>query len=137
MSIMADAIRTIHSGKRASFVHSLEGFDEATTSGSFLIHSSGETANADAQKYGFARGDLNELRGGSPRENAEIAIRVLQGERSSRRDTVILNAFLAMRTMHPKRPDDELMKVVCESLNSGAALRVVTRLQEIFPEEAR
>jgi anthranilate phosphoribosyltransferase len=137
LSIMAEAIRIIHSMKRAIFVHSLEGFDEATTFGTFLVHSSnGQARNLSAQEYGFRPGSLDDLRGGSPRENAEIALRILQGERSSRRDTVVLNAFLATKTLYPDRPDNNVMKMICDSLDSGAALRVVRRLQEMFPGES-
>jgi anthranilate phosphoribosyltransferase len=48
------------------------------------------------EEFGLARVPLDALRGGTPQENAEICVRVLQGDRGPRRDIVVLNAGVAL-----------------------------------------
>ncbi len=50
----------------------------------------------DPAELGLSRCSLDDLRGGTPEENAEITRRILAGERSPRRDAVALNAAAAL-----------------------------------------
>ena len=48
------------------------------------------------EKYGFSIVKNEEIRGGNSKENAKITLGVLNGEKSVYRDTVLLNAGLAL-----------------------------------------
>ncbi|MCP6347112.1 anthranilate phosphoribosyltransferase, partial [Klebsiella pneumoniae] len=44
------------------------------------------------EQFGLERGQLSELIGGDPEENAQIALDILNGEQSARRNIVVMNA---------------------------------------------
>lgn len=82
--------------KRAMVVHGHDGLDEITLTGTSTIC---EVTNGRLNSYfitpeqfGLTRCRLSDLTGGDPRENAEIARRILSGEKGPKRDTVVLNA---------------------------------------------
>ena len=53
------------------------------------------TFNMTPEEYGFKRGTIQDIRGGSARENAEIIRNILNGEKGPKRDMVLLNASAA------------------------------------------
>lgn len=76
----------------------------------------------DPQDYGFEYCSKEDLVGGDPAENAAIALAILQGEKGPKRDTILLNAGLALYLA-----DDHLtiaagIKRAAELIDSGAAL---------------
>ncbi|MCL2470020.1 MAG: anthranilate phosphoribosyltransferase [Alphaproteobacteria bacterium] len=82
--------------KRAMVVHGHDGLDEITLTGTSTIC---EVADGNLNSYfitpeqfGLTRCNLSDLTGGGPAENAEIARRVLAGEKGPKRDIVLLNA---------------------------------------------
>ena len=58
--------------------------------------------NIDPENYGFSRVKNEEIRGNS-QENAKITVGVLSGEKSVYRDTVLLNAGLALLQMEKQK----------------------------------
>lgn len=48
------------------------------------------------EDFGLKQGTLEEIQGGTPKENKEIIIKVLKGETGARRDIVLLNAAAAL-----------------------------------------
>jgi len=134
LSLLEDALRQMDPQKRAFLVHSKEGHDEATPSSEFLLHSTfGEACTRNARAYGFEECSGEELRGGSPAENAEIAMNILNGERGAKRDTVLLNSVLGFVAFYPEVSIDEARAAVSEAIDSKAALRVVEKCRERFP----
>ncbi|MFZ5650065.1 MAG: anthranilate phosphoribosyltransferase [Bacillota bacterium] len=88
-------------GTKKSFVlHGYGGTDELTTLGPAYVCevSGGEVRDfrMDPLDWGFKRAGIDDLRGGSPAENASIIKSVLNGSSGPGRDTVILNAALAL-----------------------------------------
>ena len=86
--------------KRAMVVHGHDGLDEVTLTGTSTIC---EVADGRLNSYfitpeqfGLKRCELSELVGGGPAENAEIARRILSGEKGPKRDIVVLNAACCM-----------------------------------------
>ncbi len=134
LPLMESAIRKLDSQKRAFLVHSVDGFDEASPSAEFILHSTfGPPDVKNAANFGFLECCSEDLKGGSPAENARITQAILNGEKGARRDTVLLNALLGYLAYHPDATEESAKQAVIESLDSGAALRVVKRLQEMFP----
>ena len=136
LSRMAGALRILDPNKRVTLVHGLEGWDEATTCCDFLIHApNGEESWVNARIFGFPEASAADLRGGSPEENACCTMAMLEGQRGPRRDTVLLNAMLAAMAYYPDCSDREALSIVTKSLDSGAVLNVVKKLQSAFPAE--
>jgi anthranilate phosphoribosyltransferase len=128
------AIRKMDPEKRAYLIHSLEGYDEATPSGDFHLHSTFTAATIEnAKRFGFNKCRHEDLLGGSPKENASIAISILSGESGAKRETVLLNAMFGYLAFHLDVSVDTAKSAVTESIDSGAALRVVQKCQELLP----
>jgi anthranilate phosphoribosyltransferase len=81
-------------------VHGRDGLDEITISGPTKV---AEVRDGQLRVYeiapedfGLPRAGLETLAGGDAQENAAIIRAILEGERSSRRDVVLLNAAAAL-----------------------------------------
>ena len=86
--------------KRALVVHGNDGLDEITISGPTKV---AEVRNGKVRVYeiapeefGLQRAALSSLEGGDAQVNAGIIRNILEGERSPRRDVVLLNAAAAL-----------------------------------------
>lgn len=82
------------------------------------------------EKYGFKRCKKEELVGGTPAENAEIARRILSGEKGAKTDAVILNAGAAI---HIARgcSIEEGIRLAEEAIESGKALKQLDMFIEL------
>lgn len=113
-------------GGRAAFViHGYGGLDELTTTGpnriSHLRDGRVTNFNLDPSELGLRPTSPEMLRGGEPKQNAEILRSLLEGsDQSPRRDVVLLNAAAALAS----ESGDFLSALdeAEESLSSGAAL---------------
>jgi anthranilate phosphoribosyltransferase len=85
---------------RAFVVHGHDGMDEislcAPTRVSEVADGAVRTYTIAPEEVGFQRASLEALRGGSPEENAQICVSILQGEQGPRRDIVLMNAGAAL-----------------------------------------
>jgi anthranilate phosphoribosyltransferase len=120
--------------RRALVVHGRDGLDEITITGATLI---AEVRNGQVRSYevtpeefGLGRAPLSEIAGGDARENAEVIRRILNGERSARRDVVILNAAAALVAAgHADRIHDAV-PVAAYAIDSGHAKQRLELLVE-------
>lgn len=111
--------------RRAFVVHGHGGLDEISTTGETLVS---EVRDGDVHSYridptalGFRPPHPDELKGRDAKGNAEILLRVLDGEPGARRDIVVLNAAVAL-VAGGKAPDLETgVALAQESIDSGAA----------------
>jgi anthranilate phosphoribosyltransferase len=120
--------------ERALVFYGEDGLDELTTTGASRVFElkDGQVSEYELQpqELGFARSRAEDLRGGTPPENARLLLQVLDGERGARRDVVLLNAAAAV--LAAGRADDwpQAVTVARESLESGRARKVLDRLVE-------
>ncbi len=121
--------------KRALVVHGLNGMDEITTSGKSRVWelSDGEITVFDIEPkdFGVAEAGVETLVGGTSEENAKILRLVLGGEKSPRRDTVIMNAAAGIALSRDAKgvsalKDAALLAV--ETIDSGKALDKLDKL---------
>ncbi len=87
--------------KHSLVVHSLDGMDELSISGRSMVWEVNEQgvlppSEVDPAEFGIKKNDIATIRGGTPKENADILRRVLDGEKGPGRDVVVLNAALAL-----------------------------------------
>lgn len=107
-------------------VHGAGGADELTLVGANLVC---ECQGGVVREYllhpseaGLGEAPLSALAGGDARQNGEILLRVLQGEKGPRRDVVLLNAAAAFIAADRVRDFREGAGLAAESIDSGAAL---------------
>jgi len=112
-------------GERALVVHGEDGLDEITTTSptraAWLAGGAVRPLALDARDVGLPRARLADLRGGDAGENAEIARRVLAGERGPRRDLVLANAGAALWVAEAAPDWAAGVARAAASLDSGAA----------------
>ena len=119
-------------GSTASWVVHGGGLDELTTTGeSTVLELSGgkvRTFTVDPVALGLAPAIADELRGGTPDQNAEAVRRVLAGESGAHRNIVLLNAGAGLVVAGAATGLAEGIERATESIDSGAAARVLARL---------
>lgn len=89
------------------------------------------------ENFGFERCEKEDLRGGTPKENAEITLAVLKGEKGPRRNAVLMNAGAALYIGGKAGSMKDGIALAAGLIDSGKALAVLNRLIEISsrPEE--
>ncbi len=124
--------------ERGCVVHGLGGWDEATTAGpnAVAVIESREIRRilVDPRDLGFRKAEPEELRGGAPKENAEITLAVLSGGKGAALDTAVLNAGLALHTCGRSLDLAAGVKLALEAVESGAALKTLERFVRLTHE---
>jgi anthranilate phosphoribosyltransferase len=111
--------------RRALVVHGLDGLDEITITGVTRIAEAHEgtvkSYEVEPEEFGMKRATLQEISGGDAQQNAAIIRAVLAGEKSARRDVVVLNAAAALAAAGRAQHIAEAIPLAQKSLDSGAA----------------
>src|SRR4051794_20271741 len=111
--------------RRAFVVHGAGGIDELSPAGPNLVCEvvEGEVheREIDPLELGVPRCDPDELRGGSPAENADAIRAIFAGENGGRRSAVLLNAAGAIAAAGHARDLAEGVGLAREAVDSGAA----------------
>ncbi len=89
------------------------------------------------EEFGFERCTKDDLKGGSPEENAEIALAVLNGEKGAKRNAILMNAGAALYIGGKAESWKAGTALAAELIDSGKALDTLAKLREISsrPEE--
>lgn len=126
MALMANALVSLGC-ERAMVVHSADGLDEISTAGeTAVIEVQGQEMKETTivpPQLGISAAKLFELKGGSPKENADIIRRILNREKGPRREIALLNAGAALYICDAARSLSEGMDIAAESVDSGTALK--------------
>ena len=110
---------------RALVVHGLDGLDEITITGPTRVAEAREGSvrsyEVEPEEFGMARATLQDIAGGDATENAAIIRAVLGGEKSPRRDVVLLNAAAALVAAGRADRVGDAIPIAARSIDSGAA----------------
>ena len=111
--------------KRVLLVQGIEGNEDVPTSRACraFLRENGETTELriDAAEYGLQPATQEEMAGGDARHNAEIAERILSGEKGAFRDLITLNAGVRL-WLAERAPDIGAgLEMAREAIDSGAA----------------
>jgi len=110
---------------RALVVHGLDGLDEITITGPTRVaearDGSVRSYEVEPEEFGMVRASLQDIAGGDATENAAIIRAVLSGEKSPRRDVVILNAAAALVAAGRGDHLAGAIPLAAQSIDSGAA----------------
>jgi anthranilate phosphoribosyltransferase len=113
-----------------------DGIDKITTTGHSKVievtRGSVTEHDFDPREVGFTYSSIDDIRGGSPEENAAVAKAVLAGERSAARDIIVLNSAAAIvaHRLHKSVSErdrsfvsrmSEAVAVAEQSIDSGSA----------------
>ena len=83
------------------------------------------------EEFGFTRCTKEDMKGGTPEENAEITLSVLNGEKGAKRDAVLLNAGAALYIGGKAESIKEGIILAAEIIDSGKALTTLRKLIEV------
>jgi anthranilate phosphoribosyltransferase len=131
---MAEVLGLLGCG-HALVVHGEDGMDEITLGGKTTVC---ELKNGKVVRYyiepdefGFSRASINQLRGGTPQENADILRRVLGGEKGPYRDITLLNAAAALVAADLAKDLKKGVKLASDSIDSGSAMKKLEGLAKL------
>ena len=131
---MVETLRRLGSEHVVAF-HGDEGLDELSLSGPShvveLVRSEIRRSDIDPADLGLEPAPLDAVRGGSAEENAAAIRAVLDGERSPRRDIVVLNAAAGLVASERAANMQEGVERAAQAIDSGAARRALDRLVEV------
>jgi anthranilate phosphoribosyltransferase len=136
--VIADVLARL-GARRAFVVHGAGGIDELSPAGPNLVHEVVDGVvhgrEIDPLDLGVPRCDPDELRGGTPDENAASIRDVFAGAGGGRRDAILLNAAGAIAAGGHAEDLREGLATARDALDSGAAS---VRLEELiaFSREA-
>ncbi|MBO7709782.1 MAG: anthranilate phosphoribosyltransferase [Lachnospiraceae bacterium] len=90
------------------------------------------------EQFGMERSAKDELRGGTPAENAQITLSVLSGEKGPRRNAVLLNAGASLYIGGKADTFEEGISLAAQIIDSGKAMETLKKVIEVSnrPEEA-
>src|SRR5215471_15314409 len=110
---------------RALVVHGEDGLDEISISGPTKIGEvRGEWVRVyevTPEQFGLERAPMSTILGGDLKTNANIIWKLLEGEKSPRRDIVLMNAAAALVAAGRADSLSEAMPLAIQSIDSGAA----------------
>ncbi|HHV62778.1 MAG TPA: anthranilate phosphoribosyltransferase [Firmicutes bacterium] len=119
--------------RSALVVHGLDGLDEISISaGTRVAHLADGNIRSyyiEPEDFDLPRASLDDVRGGTPSENAAIIMDVLGGARGPRRDIVLLNAAAAFVAAGAARDIGEGIGLAREAIDSGRAMEKVEEVR--------
>ena len=131
--ILADVFRNM-GAKRAFVAYGEGGFDEISITGKTRISElkNGEikTYFIEPRDFGLSTGKKEDIKGGDAAENAKIIMKILEGEKGTRRDIVVLNAAHIFVATGKAEDIKEGIKLAEDSIDSGNALSKLEALKE-------
>tara|TARA_B100000686_G_C16783132_1_gene973339 strand:- start:226 stop:1236 length:1011 start_codon:yes stop_codon:yes gene_type:complete len=117
--------------ERAYVVHGNDGLDEITLTGSTQIAELNNKVinefRIEPEEFGFEKRSPEDLKGGTPEENAKIAMTVFSGEPGPARDITLLNAGAAISLGFDISIGEGLEKAR-DAIDSGAVMNKLNEL---------
>lgn len=123
----------IHLGvKRGMVVYGMDKLDEISLSAPTRIceikNGWFKSYTITPEEFGFARCKKEDLRGGTPEENARITLAILNGEKGPKRDAVLLNAGAALYIGEKAQSLKEGAELAASLIDSGKAAETLQKL---------
>ncbi len=83
------------------------------------------------EEFGFSRCTKEDLKGGTPEENAQITRDILNGAKGPKRDAVLLNAGAALYINDKAASFKEGVELAAELIDSGKAMQLLEKFIEV------
>ena len=124
--------------ERAWVVHGADGLDEISTTGYTKVSECRDgavnTFYVHPSDFKLPKAAPTALKGGDASDNADIARRVLSGERGAPRDIVVLNAGVSLLVAGAVTTVTEGIQQASDAIDRGAAMSVLERLAAVSNE---
>ncbi len=124
--------------KRAMVVWGCDGLDEISLSTKTKVCelNNGQIKNyyIDPVELGFNYCKAEDILGGDPSTNADIAIRILKGEEGPRRDIVLLNSAVCLYMAYDNLSLHDCIRLAAETIDSGKAMEQINRFISLSNE---
>ena len=121
--------------KRGMVVYGQDKLDEISLSSETTICEFKDgwfkTYEIKPEDFGFTRCTKADLLGGTPEENAQITLSILNGEKSHKRNAVLLNAGAALYIGGKAESLENGIKLAENLIDTGKALETLNKLIEI------
>lgn len=121
--------------KRGMVVYGQDKLDEISLSSETTICEFKDgwfkTYEIKPEDFGFSRCTKSDLLGGTPEENAQITLSILNGEKSHKRNAVLLNAGAALYIGGKAESLENGIKLAENLIDTGKALETLNKLIEI------
>jgi anthranilate phosphoribosyltransferase len=119
--------------KHGMVIHGKEGLDEISISGKSMVREiidNKVTASYDVtpESFGLKKADAAGIKGGTSEENAATIMCILDGEKGTPRDIVVLNAAAALIAGDVTKDKKEAVKIAEKSIDSLHAKDILERL---------
>lgn len=116
----------------AMVIHGKDGLDEISISDATKVSrfkdGKVQSFSIVPEDFGIVRSDIDSIRGGTKEDNASIILSILNGERGSKRDIVLMNSAAALMVAGKAEDFTTALAIAVEGVDSGRALR---KLEEI------
>jgi len=131
---MAETLRELGSEK-AWLVHGADGTDELSICGKSwisILEPDGTILDDEIhpEDFGLNVFPIEEIKGGSPRKNAEAILSLLRNEKSAYREAVLLNSAAALIIANKTSSKVEAIEMAKESIASRAAINKLETLAQ-------
>ena len=121
--------------KRGMVVYGQDKLDEISLSSPTTICEIKDgwykTYTITPEEFGFERCRKEDLKGGTPAENAQITIDILKGTKGHKRNAVLMNAGAALYIGGKAKNMKEGIALAAELIDSGKALATLQKLIEV------
>lgn len=112
--------------EKAMVVHGADGVDEVSICSRTKVCELREgkitTYTIDPVSLGLSLANPEAIKGGEAKENKEIALAILKGEKGAKRDMVLINSAVALYIALENKTLKECVKLATEIIDSGKAL---------------
>ena len=131
--IQAKVLKNLGSKNVMTFC-SDDGLDELTTTGKtkvtqFINGGKIKSFEFEPESIGLKRSNINDLKGGTPDQNAKIITEILQGAEGSKTDIVLLNAAAGIIVGGKADNFQDAFKIARLSIENGNAIKVLEGLR--------
>ncbi|MBQ6538078.1 MAG: anthranilate phosphoribosyltransferase [Eubacterium sp.] len=121
--------------KRGMVVYGKDKLDEISMSAPTLVSEIKDgwyrTFEISPEKFGLERCTRDDLKGGTPEENAAITRAILNGETGHKRDAVLMNAGAALCIGGKADSIEEGVKLAAKIIDSGEATKTLEKFIEV------
>ncbi len=125
--------------KKGLVVHGEDILDEISITGKTKVTEFKDgrikTYHIKPEDFGLKRRKLIEIKGGTKKQNAEIILEILKGDRGAKRDITVLNAAAVFMIAERAKDFHEGIQLANQSIDSGEASNKLKRLIEFTNAE--
>ena len=141
VDLLEDYAKVLHllGRQRAIVISGADGLDEASLHGvtkfATVINGQVKIHSITPDQLGFERITLNDIKGGTAQQNADILVDVLNNRKSAYLDTVLLNAAFGLISYGVTSNFRMAIQLARNSITSGKALAKLRSMQQLHVKE--